>query len=734
MFISNDLQRQRDQFDTALQAWQMGGEQGPKPRLEDFKKSNGTTQEDEGAPASLAPGNGQENIHGGNGHDHAPANGKTHLQHDVAPSGETIESIIAKMKAGVRDIPQSKPAGAEVDPQTTDPKYVEIKTNVPPPREAVTIDWSKVRPDWKVADLPDDEVPETARIILNHAGSIKDLKEEVGDQGLPTKNLSRWEDIPKTLATSLQRAGYAPEKIAEILLADLPCNQGLAKHTDRRPAVEKIVRRVFEAETPRSDNSPLPSSTWPDGVFRDTGRPKLGIENTVVAIKRLGLTNSWDEFRQKEYWTGHRQKNFNGEVSDEAITVTRREINKRYGFYPSKEMTNEAITCLCRDNSHDPVRTYFDNVKQVAGVQPDMLLIKYLGADDTPLNRAIGRKIMCALVRRAKQPGCKFDHQLVLQAAQGFMKSTFCECLAVYPDLYTDAGDLSGTIKEQVDITLGKQVIEFPELSGFGRATRERNKASLSRKVDRARLSYARRATDHPRRSISISTTNEGHYLNDPTGERRYWHVVVRFFKREDFFRDKDALYAAAVALEPTENLWLDTPELAAAHDVITRAAKEPNEMVDLLSDLEGEVWALPKGQYEERVSSTTVRNHLHIKPEDACRMQGLGRRILDAMMHRGWAKATKNIRCYSQGGKVASGYFRPVSAEEAKRRAKEQETAKKAAEVNLPFIAEAKALAAKHEAAQAAQKAQDARDIAKHTKAEAIAQLEAQLRELKGK
>ena len=186
----------------------------------------------------------------------------------------------------------------------------------------------------------------------------------------------------------------------------------------------------------------------------------------------------------------------------------------------------------------------------------------------------------------------------------------FCEDLAVFPDLYTDAGDLSGTIKEQMEIIQGKQIIEFPELAGYSRATRERNKASLSRKNDRARLSYAHYATDQPRQSIPIATTNEDHYLNDPTGERRYWHVAVTCYDRDAFLADKDQLYAEAVAREPAENLWLDTPELEAAHDAIVATVKAPNELVDMLADLHGEVWHV-NGKDEERVSTADIRRAL---------------------------------------------------------------------------------------------------------------------------
>src|SRR5262249_21003289 len=159
------------------------------------------------------------------------------------------------------------------------------------------------------------------------------------------------------------------------------------------------------------------------------------------------------------------------------------------------------------------------------------------------LNDAISTKLMCAIVRRSKRPGCKYDHEVVLQGDQGARKSMFTEDLAVFPDLFTDAGDVAGTIKEQMEIMQGKQIIEYPELAGFSQNSRERNKAQLSRRVDRARLAYGHYAKDQPRSSVPIATTNPGGYLNDPTGERRYWHAEVRSYARTAFLADKDQLY-----------------------------------------------------------------------------------------------------------------------------------------------------------------------------------------------
>jgi hypothetical protein len=235
----------------------------------------------------------------------------------------------------------------------------------------------------------------------------------------------------------------------------------------------------------------------------------------------------------------------------------------------------------------------------------------------------------------------------------------FCEDLAVFSDLYTDAGDLSGSIKDQMDVIQGKQIIEFPELAGYSRATRERNKASLSRKSDRARLSYAHYATDAVRRSVAIATTNEGQYLNDPTGERRYWHVAMTHYDRDAFRADKDQIYAEAVEREPAENLWLDTDELVAAHDAMVATIKAPNELVDLLADIRGEVWMV-NGKKEERISTADIRQALYMTPADAFRSHNSGQRIADAMKTLGWTKAPGTLRC-QKDHQPTTGYTRPL-------------------------------------------------------------------------
>ena len=82
---------------------------------------------------------------------------------------------------------------------------------------------------------------------------------------------------------SKSSGNYSAEQIAEALLADLPCNQHVAKQQDRERAIERALSRSHDPK-PKPNNS----NPWPGGQDDKTERPKKGILNTIEAIKRLG--------------------------------------------------------------------------------------------------------------------------------------------------------------------------------------------------------------------------------------------------------------------------------------------------------------------------------------------------------------------------------------------------------------------------------------------------------------
>lgn len=191
----------------------------------------------------------------------------------------------------------------------------------------------------------------------------------------------------------------------------------------------------------------------------------------------------------------------------------------------------------------------------------DTLLVRALGAEDSPYVRAVTRKTLCGAVRRALRPGCKFDYMLVLEGPQGIGKSTLWARLG--GDFFTDAFTLQDILWAKVgaEKLQGKWIAEVAELDGMAKASIESLKAFLSTQADRYRAAYARRAASHPRRSIIVGTVNNlDGYLRDVTGNRRFWPVPVT--RQLDLScvapGEVDQLWAEALALEGAERLYLE--------------------------------------------------------------------------------------------------------------------------------------------------------------------------------
>src|SRR5262249_41446927 len=159
---------------------------------------------------------------------------------------------------------------------------------------------------------------------------------------------------------------------------------------------------------------------------------------------------------------------------------------------------NDAAISLCFDNTFDPVLDYLDGLTWDGIPRIDTWLPIYLSADDTPLNREIGRISLMAAVRRVRQPGCKFDHIPVFEGPEGTMKSTAIQVLAG-PENFSDQTILTASDKEQQELVCGRWLYEIADLAGMKRAEVEKIKAFVTRTHDRTRRAYGRNVVDAPR-------------------------------------------------------------------------------------------------------------------------------------------------------------------------------------------------------------------------------------------
>lgn len=224
-------------------------------------------------------------------------------------------------------------------------------------------------------------------------------------------------------------------------------------------------------------------------------------------------------------------------------------LEKHYDI-TGKEKIADALTAVLTRHSYHPIRDYLSGLTWDGVPRLDRIIIDYMGAEDSELNRAMSRKHFVAAVARVFNPGCKYDYCLIMSGAEGIGKSTLLRVMGGkwFNDSITT---LEG--KEGMEQLRRAWVVELGELSSIKRSDVEQVKAHLSKQVDIYRAAYARRVQEHPRQCVFCGTTNEALFLKGDTGNRRFWviPVVAELRKYRDWSeairRDRDQLWAEAV-------------------------------------------------------------------------------------------------------------------------------------------------------------------------------------------
>ena len=330
-------------------------------------------------------------------------------------------------------------------------------------------------------------------------------------------------------------------------------------------------------------------------------KPKSYI-NTVIALSQLGIKFRHDIFHNKKIVEGDAE-NLGPELSDTVCRALRDLIISKFQFDPGIENVQQAAERACEATRFDPVCDYLNSMQWDGQPRLDGWLATYLSADDTSLNRSIGRKMLIAMVRRAREPGCKFDYVVVLEGKQGTGKSSAL-CILAGEENFSDQPLLHLDTRAQQEAIEGVWIYELSELAGLRRTEIETLKSFISRTEDNARPAYGRFRVDQPRRCVFVGTTNDTEYLRDTTGNRRFWPVRTGTINLDALRRDRDRLWAEAAAAEAGgEPLVIEDHLYQAVEDQQDeRMLNDPWD--DILASVKGE---MIEDDRVERISSETL-------------------------------------------------------------------------------------------------------------------------------
>ena len=448
---------------------------------------------------------------------------------------------------------------------------------------------------------------------------------------------------------ALATAGYSLDEIQGKLAAH---PDGIAsKYTGR---LEKEVERCFRKWSIRNPKTAAQGAPgWPD--LTEKGEPKRTYRNARAAIVELGIVCSYDEFHDLMLVGGHPIQQWAGELTDAVNVVLRQAIINRFEFDPGKDNIADAATELCLEHRFDPIVDYLDGLDWDGTPRLETWVVRYLGAADTPLNRAMGELALVAGVRRVRNPGCKFDHILTLEGGEGTMKSTSIVTLAGVEN-FSDQTILTQSDKEQQELVRGVWLFEIADLAGMKRAEVEKIKAFATRTHDRARPAYGRRRVDAPRRCIFVGTTNEDEYLQSQTGNRRIWPLKTGITGPIDIDalrRDRDQLWAEAAEIEARGEPLVLPKELWDEASTVQDERRQSDPWDDILADVKGVLYPTDQGGEEEWIKAQELLSMLSITTDRAS--TEVYRRLKRVMQRLGW----RDGRHYFGGKHQVRGYRR---------------------------------------------------------------------------
>jgi predicted P-loop ATPase len=294
----------------------------------------------------------------------------------------------------------------------------------------------------------------------------------------------------------------------------------------------------------------------------------------------------------------------------------------------SKDVTHQAADIRAAERRFHPVRTYLNNLAWDGKARVSQLFPVYFGSAATDYATAIGTMFMVGMVARILEPGCKADHMVVLEGAQGTLKSTACRILG--GDFFSDNLPDVSAGKDVSQHIRGKWLIEVSEMHAMNRAETTLLKAFITRQVERYRPSFGRKEVIEPRQCVFIGTTNKDTYLRDETGGRRFWPIKTGKINVKALTRDRDQLFAEAVRSYHNRVAWWPDKDFEQQHIAPEQAAR-----------YEADVWEENIATYLKTNTKVTVgqiaKEALHIDTPRLGRAEQ--NRIIAALERIGWRR-----------------------------------------------------------------------------------------------
>lgn len=236
-----------------------------------------------------------------------------------------------------------------------------------------------------------------------------------------------------------------------------------------------------------------------------------------------------------------------GQWEDSFESALQSYIEQNYNVVIDGTKLHNAIVNVARRNKFNPVkdrieRQVWDGVERV-----ETFFIDLLGVDDNLYTREVTKRWIVGSVARIYKPGIKFELVPILSGKQGIGKST-APSLLYTDDYFSDTLESLGENKDDYLQLRNNVILELGELASLGKTKITKAKNFISGRYDDIRLPYERNTVKWARHCVFIGTTNDGEYLKDLTGERRFYPLPCRNKPKLNVFKMADDYFLQVLA------------------------------------------------------------------------------------------------------------------------------------------------------------------------------------------
>ena len=401
--------------------------------------------------------------------------------------------------------------------------------------------------------------------------------------------------------------------------------------------------------------SPLPDMGGAKGDI-----PLCTMENIEEIFKRSGIVAKYDLISKRQLFSIPGENHISDDWDNSALTIIASKA-AQFGISSAGNVRQLAVAIANR-NPYNPVINWITSRPWDGKFRMpefcDTIKAKNESSTDSigELKRTLISKWMRALVAAAFEPrGFSAPGVLVLQGNQALGKTSWLKALV--PEelgLMKDGLFIKPDNRDSVKIALGFWIVELGELDGtFRKADIAQLKAFLTADKDVMRQSHMMKESYMIRRTGFCATVNNKEFLNDNTGNRRFWTIECESINFRHGFDMQQVWAEVYEGWKINSQYHLTKEEL----DLLNES-NQSFESLDPIKDLVvmGLSWGSSKANWKRQTVTEILRRFGKDNP-NRDELNRAAKFLRDNTMAEPSDPAGKNIKWYFAPTDVERGY-----------------------------------------------------------------------------